>query len=148
MTTPQPEPRVSDEDRSAAIAKICETPCVYGEDWDSADLAAPVQREAAMIVDALISHGWGPTPELRDDRDQLAKALLTVLYDLHPVGGSTSRTGIGGAAVTMFCDIAHPINVAAEQLRDKVEGVLRYHLRRMEREGRNHKDVDLREVTE
>lgn len=134
---------VSNEDRDALATKLRDSKCIYDE---RGDLDTPSKAEARLIAGVVVSHGWGPTAELRDDRDQLAKALLTVLYELHPIGGSTSRTGIGGAAVTTFCDIVNPINIAAEELRDTVESVLRRQLHRMEREGYSHDSVELREA--
>jgi hypothetical protein len=61
---------VSNEDREAAIQMILETKCVF----DNPETPyLPVAKEAYMITDAYIAHGWGPRPAV--DATRLAEMV-------------------------------------------------------------------------
>lgn len=62
------EPRVSDEDRDAAIAMILRQRCIFEEPERA---ITPSTAEAHLMTDAYIGHGWGPKP--RVSRADLAK---------------------------------------------------------------------------
>lgn len=57
----------------------------------------------------------------------LAKSLYNVLYDLHPVYGSTAGPygGIGGQAMTQWCHVKDPYNETHETMMYKAHGALR-----------------------
>lgn len=74
---------------------------------------------------------------VRAERDELARQLDRVLFDLHPVYPNTTGPygGVGGQAMTPWCHVIRPYTEEHEQRRHEAEEALRAQFLRAEREG-------------
>ena len=82
-----------------------------------------------------------------DGLDELVGALDAALNGMHPVYSSTTGPygGVGGQAMTQWCQRNSPSSVVWDEYVNRAEDVLRKHCQRLEREGRSITDIRWKE---